>query len=50
MSDVLELVREWGDNSGRFRVTLVVVRSEDRRLLANVHIGPPHNPATTPSR
>jgi ketosteroid isomerase-like protein len=28
-----------GDNSGRFRVTLVAVRPADRWLLANVHIG-----------
>jgi ketosteroid isomerase-like protein len=28
-----------GDNSGRFRLTLVAVRPEDRWLVANVHIG-----------
>jgi len=28
-----------GDNSGRFRLTLVAVRSSDRWLLANAHIG-----------
>jgi ketosteroid isomerase-like protein len=28
-----------GDNSGRFRLTLVAVRPADRWLLANVHIG-----------
>jgi ketosteroid isomerase-like protein len=28
-----------GDNSGRFRLTLVAVRPDDRWLLANVHIG-----------
>jgi len=28
------------DNSGRFRVTLVTVRSPDRWLLANAHVGP----------
>jgi len=27
------------DNSGRFRLTLVAVRPEDRWLLANAHIG-----------
>ena len=28
------------DNSGRFRVTLVAVRTDDRWRLAHVHIGP----------
>jgi ketosteroid isomerase-like protein len=28
-----------GDNSGRFRLTLVAVRPTDRWLLANAHIG-----------
>ena len=28
------------DNSGRFRLTLVAVRPDDRWLVANVHIGP----------
>jgi ketosteroid isomerase-like protein len=28
-----------GDNSGRFRLTLVAVRPGDRWLLANAHIG-----------
>lgn len=28
-----------GDNSGRFRLTLVAVRPSDRWLLANAHIG-----------
>jgi ketosteroid isomerase-like protein len=28
-----------GDNSGRFRLTLVAVRPADRWLLANAHIG-----------
>jgi ketosteroid isomerase-like protein len=28
-----------GDNSGRFRITLVAVRPADRWLLANAHIG-----------
>jgi ketosteroid isomerase-like protein len=37
-----------GDNSGRFRVTLVAVRSGDRWLLANVHIGPLQIPAGPP--
>jgi ketosteroid isomerase-like protein len=36
------------DNSGRFRVTLMTVRSPDRRLLANVHVGPLHIPAGPP--
>jgi ketosteroid isomerase-like protein len=34
-----------GDNSGRFRVTLVAVRSGDHWLLASVHIGPLQIPA-----
>jgi ketosteroid isomerase-like protein len=29
-----------GDNSGRFRLTLVAVRPADRWLVAAVHIGP----------
>ena len=33
------------DSSGRFRVTLVVVRRADRWLLANIHIGPLRSPA-----
>jgi ketosteroid isomerase-like protein len=37
-----------GDNSGRFRVTLVAVRSGDRWLLASVHIGPLQIPAGPP--
>jgi ketosteroid isomerase-like protein len=37
-----------GDNSGRFRVTLVAVRSGDRWLLANVHIGPLQIPTGPP--
>jgi hypothetical protein len=28
-----------GDNSGRFRTTLVAVRPDDRWLLAGAHIG-----------
>ena len=38
------------DNSGRFRVTLLVVRPADRWLLAGAHIGPLQDPATAPSR
>jgi ketosteroid isomerase-like protein len=38
-----------GDNSGRFRVTLVAVRSGDRWVLANVHIGPLQIPPGPPS-
>jgi ketosteroid isomerase-like protein len=37
-----------GDNSGRFRVTLVAVRPADRWLLANVHIGPLQRPVGPP--
>jgi ketosteroid isomerase-like protein len=38
------------DNSGRFRLTLVAVRPEDRWLLANAHIGMLHQqPAGPPS-
>jgi ketosteroid isomerase-like protein len=39
-----------GDNSGRFRLTLVAVRPEDRWLVANVHIGllqPPGPPSSS---
>ena len=32
------------DNSGRFRITLVAVRMEERWLLAHVHIGPLQGP------
>jgi len=32
------------DNSGRFRITLVAVRMEDRWLLAHAHIGPLQGP------
>jgi ketosteroid isomerase-like protein len=35
-------------NSGRFRVTSVTVRSPDRWLLANVHVGPLQIPARPP--
>jgi uncharacterized protein (TIGR02246 family) len=38
------------DNSGRFRVTLVVVRRAGRWLLANIHIGPLDYPAARTSR
>ena len=50
-TDVLDLVERWagvldqetsfrgGDNSGRFRLTLVAVQPADRWLLANAHIG-----------
>ncbi len=37
-----------GDNSGRFRVTLVAVRPADRWLLAGVHIGMPPPPRSQP--
>jgi uncharacterized protein (TIGR02246 family) len=37
-----------GDNSGRFRLTLVVVRPGDRWLLANAHIGMLQQPAGSP--
>jgi hypothetical protein len=36
------------DNSGRFRLTLVAVRPDDRWLVASVHIGP-LQPAGPPS-
>ncbi len=38
-----------GDNSGRFRVTLVAVRPADRWLLGSVHIGPLQSPPVPPS-
>ena len=38
-----------GDNSGRFRVTLVAVRMDDRWRLAHVHIGPLQAPPGRPS-
>jgi ketosteroid isomerase-like protein len=48
-----ELVQEtsWqgNDNSGRFRVTLVAVRADDRWWLAHVHIGPLQAPPGRPS-
>ena len=37
------------DNSGRFRVTIVAVREEDRWRLAHVHIGPLQAPPGRPS-
>ncbi len=37
-----------GDNSGRFRVTLVAVRPADRWLLAGVHIGMLQQPRSQP--
>jgi ketosteroid isomerase-like protein len=37
-----------GDNSGRFRVTLVAARPADHWLVANVHIGPLQSPAGPP--
>ncbi len=38
--DAQETSFRGGDNSGRFRLTLVAVRPEDRWLVAGVHIGP----------
>lgn len=38
-----------GENSGRFRLTLVAVRSGDRWLVASVHIGPLQVPPGPPS-
>jgi hypothetical protein len=43
-----ETTWQGGDNSGRFRVTLVAVRPGDHWLLANVHIGPLQVPAGPP--
>ena len=37
---VQETSWQGNDNSGRFRVTLVAIRADDRWLLAHVHIGP----------
>jgi hypothetical protein len=37
-----------GDNSGRFRVTLVAVRPAGRWLLAGVHVGPLQPPGGPP--
>ena len=39
-----------GDNSGRFRVTLVAVRPAGEWRLANVHIGPLQVPTGPPPR
>ena len=38
--DAQETSFRGGDNSGRFRLTLVAVRPADRWLVAGVHIGP----------
>ena len=38
--DAQETSFRGGDNSGRFRLTLVAVRPVDRWLVAGVHIGP----------
>ena len=38
--DAQETSFRGGDNSGRFRLTLVAVRPADRGLVAGVHIGP----------
>ncbi len=37
------------DNSGRFRITIVAVRADDRWLLAHVHIGPLQLPPGAPT-
>jgi uncharacterized protein (TIGR02246 family) len=37
-----------GDNSGRFRLTLVAVRPDGRWQLAGVHIGPLQQPPAGP--
>jgi ketosteroid isomerase-like protein len=37
-----------GDNSGRFRLSLVAVRPSDRWLLANAHIGMLQGPGGPP--
>jgi ketosteroid isomerase-like protein len=39
-----------GDNSGRFRLTLVAARQQDRWVIANVHIGPLQGPPVPPSQ
>ena len=46
---VQETSWQGNDNSGRFRVTLVAVRADDRWLLAHVHIGPLQAPPGRPS-
>ena len=38
--DAQETSFRGGDNSGRFRLTLLAVRPDDRWLVAGVHIGP----------
>ena len=37
------------DNSGRFRITIMAVRADDRWLLVHVHIGPPQLPPGAPT-
>ena len=46
---VQETSWQGNDNSGRFRVTLVAVRMDDRWRLAHVHIGPQQAPPGRPS-
>lgn len=46
---VQETSWQGNDNSGRFRVTLVAVRTDDRWRLAHVHIGPLQAPPERPS-
>jgi ketosteroid isomerase-like protein len=46
---VQETSWQGNDNSGRFRVTLVAVRADDRWRLAHVHIGPLQAPPGRPS-
>jgi ketosteroid isomerase-like protein len=50
-SGVLVQETSWqgNDNSGRFRLTLVAVRADDRWRLAHVHIGPLQAPPGRPS-
>ncbi len=38
--DAQQTVFAGNDNSGRFRLTLVAVRPDDRWLVASVHLGP----------
>jgi ketosteroid isomerase-like protein len=38
--DAQETFFAGGENSGRFRLSLVAVRADDRWLVAGVHIGP----------
>ena len=37
------------DSSGRFRITIVAVRADDRWLLGHVHIGPLQLPPGAPT-